>query len=104
LHACDSGIMLNLAEVAYGGLTQASWVQSIWTNHMVQGHHMPIYCPVRIALWDNKEELWQPHSLQPQRKGWHHILPAAGITQWRWLYHILTGPNKTKDKVQYIPD
>jgi hypothetical protein len=24
LHACDSGIMLNLAEVAYGGLTQAS--------------------------------------------------------------------------------
>jgi hypothetical protein len=23
LHACESGIMLNLAEVAYGGLTQA---------------------------------------------------------------------------------
>jgi hypothetical protein len=35
LHACESGIMLNLAEVAYGGLTQAEskvFEQIIWSK------------------------------------------------------------------------
>jgi hypothetical protein len=35
LHACESGIMLNLAEVAYGGLTQAEskvFEQTIWSK------------------------------------------------------------------------
>jgi hypothetical protein len=34
--------MLNLAEVAYGGLTQAESKVFEQIIYMVQGHHMPI--------------------------------------------------------------
>jgi hypothetical protein len=61
LHACESGIILNLAEVAYGGLTQAESKVFEQIIHSLC-HLMPIKCPVRIAPWDNKEEFWQPHS------------------------------------------
>ncbi len=77
LHACELGKKLNLAEVAYGGLMPA---ESKVFEQIILSKVTTCRSSVLNALWDTKEELWQPYSLQPQRKGWHHILPAAGIT------------------------
>jgi hypothetical protein len=79
LHACKSGIMLNLAEVAYGELTQA---ESKVFEKIIRSKVTTFSSSVLSELprGTTKKNFGSLTLCSHKEKGQHHILPAAGIT------------------------